>query len=149
MSELINRNDVRRQAMDLLSRREHLAAELQTKLFRRFADSELVAWVVDQLAEENLQSDSRFCESYVRQRGNKGYGPQRIRQELQQKGAPAEEITLAFESSESDWFELARATRLKKFGPEVPADFKEKSRQMRFLHYRGFGGDYANEAFAD
>ena len=49
--------------MDLLARREHARGELQTKLQRRFADAELVAGVLDDLAAENLQSDARYAES--------------------------------------------------------------------------------------
>ena len=33
----------------------------------------------------------------------------------------------------SHWPELAEQVRLKKFGPARPADFRERSRQMRFL----------------
>lgn len=144
----INPADVRRMAMDLLSRREHLREELSSKLGRRFEDRNLIEGTLDQLIEENLQSDQRYCDSYVRQRSGRGYGPQRIRQELRQKGAGADEISLAMEACETDWFELARQTRIKKFGPSEPADFKEKSRQMRFLQYRGFGGDCVQEAFS-
>ncbi len=38
MTDAINPKDVRRAAMDLLSRREHLRAELETKLLKRFLD---------------------------------------------------------------------------------------------------------------
>jgi len=108
----------------------------------------LVAETLTALAEENLQCDQRYCDSYVHQRGNRGYGPQRIRQELRQKGADSEHIVLAMAACATDWSELARLTRRKKFGPELPADYTEKSRQLRFLQYRGFGGDYTKEVFS-
>ncbi|MCZ6828945.1 MAG: regulatory protein RecX, partial [Gammaproteobacteria bacterium] len=96
---------------------------------------------LQQLEAEGLQSDERFCESYVRQRSGRGYGSERIRMELHQKGAAADLAALALESCEVDWVALARSTRRKKFGEEIPADFKEKSRQLRFLQYRGFAGE--------
>ncbi len=164
MTDAINPTDVRRAAMDLLSRREHLRSELEIKLHKRFADATfsnetltasadetltaLVAETLTALAEESLQCDQRYCDSYVHQRSSRGYGPQRIHQELRQKGAGSDHIVLAMDACETDWSELARLTRRKKFGPELPADFKEKSRQLRFLQYRGFGGDYTKEVFS-
>ena len=35
-----------------------------------------------------------------------------------------------------------RAARARKFGPELPKDWKERSRQARFLQYRGFSTDH-------
>lgn len=148
MTDAINPKDVRRVAMDLLSRREHLRSELEIKLHKRFADATFSDETLTALAEENLQCDQRYCDSYVRQRSGRGYGPQRIRQELRQKGAGSDPIALALAACETDWFELARLTRRKKFGPELPADYTEKSRQLRFLQYRGFGGDFTKEVFS-
>ena len=42
--------------------------------------------------------------------------------------------------------ELARHERVKKFGAAMPADFKEKAGQMRFLQYRGFEQDHIRAA---
>jgi regulatory protein len=137
----VNPGDIRLAAMDLLSRREHLLQELQLKLSRRFADSGAISDSLQRLREEGLQSDQRFCESYVHQRSGRGYGPERIRMELRNKGAAAELAELALEACEVDWLALARSTRCSKFGHAIPTDFKEKSRQLRFLQYRGFAGD--------
>jgi regulatory protein len=127
--------------MDLLARREHLLQELQLKLSRRFADSGAISDALQRLREEGLQSDERFCEGYVHQRSGRGYGPERIRMELRKKGAAAELAELALDACEVDWLALARNTRCSKFGREIPTDFREKSRQLRFLQYRGFAGD--------
>jgi len=144
----INPNDIRVAAMNLLARREHLRSELRSKLSRRFEDAQLLEDMLDQLAGENLQSDQRFAESYIRQRSGRGYGPDRIRQELRQKGASGELVELALEACEIDWAILAREVRRKKYGAAMPADFKEKSRQLGFLHYRGFGGEFSSAALA-
>jgi regulatory protein len=146
-TEVINPKDVRFSAMDLLSRREHLRSELETKLLKRFADAAIVADTLAALKAENLQCDQRYCDSYVHQRSGRGYGPLRIRQELRHKGASVDCISLAMETCETDWHELARLTRHKKFGRELPADYTEMSRQLRFLQYRGFGGDYTGGLF--
>ncbi len=144
----LNPNDVRFAAMNLLARREHLRAELSQKLRKRFgtdAEDE-IEQTLDQLAEENLLSDHRFAESYVRQRCGKGYGPDRIRQELRQKGVSSDLLQLVMEEADVDWVEIAREVRLKKFGAVVPDDFKDKAKQLRFLNYRGFGGEFASAA---
>jgi regulatory protein len=38
--------------------------------------------------------------------------------------------------------------RHKRFGSELPEDFKERARQARFLQYRGFTTDQINHALA-
>ncbi len=139
---------VRRAALGLLARREHLRAELAGKLLRRFPDRAAVEAVLRELAGQNLQSDLRFCESHARQRGGRGFGPLRIRQELRQRGAQPEHIEQALAACGFDWLELARAARGKRFGAELPRSPVEKSRQLRFLQYRGFAGDCASAALS-
>ena len=46
----------------------------------------------------------------------------------------------------TDWPELARAVREKRFGAGAPADFRERARQARFLQYRGFTADQVRQA---
>ena len=139
--DIVNPRNVRLAAMDLLARRDHLQGELQLKLKRRFPGDAPVLDVLHELQEEGLQSDERFCESYVRQRAGRGYGPERIRMELRQKGAAEDLVLVAIKNCEVDWVLLARDTRYKKFGAAIPAAFKEKARQLRFLQYRGFSGE--------
>ena len=145
-SDAVDPLDVRHAAMDLLARREHLQLELQQKLGERFQDRELVADVVMQLRDDGLQSDERYCESYVQARSDKGFGPERIRMEMCRKGAATDLADQALQDCDVDWDSLAQNTRCKKFGTGLPDDFKEQSRQMRFLQYRGFTGDTLRRA---
>ncbi len=126
--------------MDLLARREHGHRELRDKLLQRGFEADLVEQVVAELAAEGLQSDSRFAEAYVRQRRERGYGPLRIRQELQQRGIADALIAASMAGCEGDWPELARQARRKRFGAQPPASLHERARQTRFLQYRGFSG---------
>lgn len=137
---------VRLQAMNLLARREHLRRELSLKLAKRFGDVSVIEIVLDELEAENLLSDARFAEAYIRQRSGRGYGPDRIRQELRQKGVESDLLEESMSAADVDWAEVASEVRLKKFGAAAPEDFKEKARQLRFLNYRGFGGDFASAA---
>jgi len=145
----INPADLRLAAMNLLARREHLRAELKTKLSRRFGPEAELEPVLDQLEHDKLLSDERFVASYLRYRASSGYGPARIEQELRQKGAPSGLVAEAMAESDTDWRGLAREVRLKKFGDEAPTDFKAKSRQLRFLQYRGFSSELSGVAFDD
>ena len=106
----------------------------------------LIEQVLDELEAENLLSDERFTESYIRSRGGRGYGPDRIRQELRQKGLDATLLEDVLSSIDLDWVEIAVTVREKKFRATVPTDFKEKAKQLRFLNYRGFGSEYATAA---
>jgi regulatory protein len=145
----ISARDIRLKAMDLLARREHLRSELRLKLNRRFEDEAEICRVLDQLEQDDLLSDQRFVDAYLLYRANRGYGPEHIREELRKKGACTDLVTDLLGACDRDWAQLARQARLKKFGPQLPQDFKEKSRQMRFLQYRGFGGELASRAFID
>ena len=141
MTELeqpINPADIRRAAMDLLARREHSLRELRDKLKRRFPDPELLMQELERLRDEHLQSDTRFAESFARQRLLRGQGPLRIRQEMRQRGLSDAEISAALEALDVDWFELAAEVLEKKFGGLPAEDLKERARRGRFMQYRGF-----------
>ena len=139
--------EIRKKAMDFLARREYGQAELAKKLADKGYKRTLVDDEIARLGEEGLQSDSRFAEAFVQSRINQGKGPVRIRADLSQRGIRDGVIDGALEESGCDWYELAIQERVKKFGSELPADFKEKARQMRFLQYRGFEQDHIQSAF--
>ena len=141
--------EARKKAMDLLARREHARGELLAKLEKAGFEAGIALDAVLALEAENLQSDARFAEAFVRSRFNQGKGPVRIRQELRERDVAAAVIDDAFTEFGADWQALARETRERKFGPEVPREFKEKARQMRFLQYRGFEQDQITSAVGD
>jgi len=128
-------------AVACLARREHSAHELQQKLERSGIATQQAAEVVGDLKRQGLVSDQRFAEGFIRYRSGRGYGPQRIALELNEKGIERSLISLVMECSGCNWAQLARDVRIKKFGTGQPADYKERARQARFLQYRGFTGD--------
>jgi|SRR5690554_791259 len=138
---------IRFSAMNFLAMREHSTKELQQKLNARFEDSNLVAEVVDRLREEGLQSDDRFCEAFIAMRARQGKGPARILLELKDKGVATELINAALDVNDTGWYELAAKERIKRFGAALPQDLKDKSRQIRFLQYRGFSNSQINSLF--
>lgn len=133
--------------MKLLARREHSRLELWRKLERSTENGDLLAEVLDELAGEGWQSDERFAESFSRQRIEAGYGPLRIRSELEQRGVSGDSQALT-ELVEDDWVSMAREQREKRFGREAPVEWKEKGRQGRFLAQRGFSRSHIEKALA-
>ncbi|PAU80209.1 recombinase RecX [Halovibrio salipaludis] len=142
-----DRQYLRERAMKLLARREHSRLELWRKLERAAENGELLAEVLDELAGEGWQSDERFAESFSRQRIETGYGPLRIRSELEQRGVSGDSQALTA-LAEDDWVSMAQQQRQKRFGPEAPADWKEKGRQGRFLAQRGYSRSHIEKALA-
>lgn len=138
----INPIDVRVAAMNFLARREHTLHELRKKLKRRFPDEQLIDEQLQQLVDENLQSDKRFAESFVRQRAARGKGPLRLRQEMRERGIPAADYELTMEEADIDWCQVAAEVMLKKFGEAKEIDIKEKARRSRFMQYRGFNVEH-------
>ena len=139
--------EIRKKAMDFLARRDYGRDELARKLAEKGYRRSVVDDELHRLAEEGLQSDTRFAESFVQSRVNQGKGPVRIRADLRQRGIRDGVIESALEEAACDWYKLAREERVKKFGEAVPDAFKEKARQMRFLQYRGFEQDHIQSAF--
>ncbi|MDH4567747.1 recombination regulator RecX [Pseudomonas sp. BN414] len=128
---------VRRAAMDLLAQREHGRVELTRKLRQRGAPPELIDCALDRLTEEGLLSESRYLESFIASRARGGYGPQRIREELAQRGLPRSDIDQALREADVDWGEQLREVWRRKFNRQ-PQDARERAQQGRFLAYRGY-----------
>jgi regulatory protein len=134
-------DSARARALDLLARREHSVAELRAKLTARELDPHEIDAALARLAEQGLVSDERYVEAFVSAHRRRGHGPNRIRAELRQKGVPGELIDRHLAASLTEWTELARQVRVKRFGPAPPKEFAERARQTRFLEMRGFPGD--------
>ncbi len=139
-------NEARKKAMDYLARREYGFEELVSKLATAGFNGDIAQEVVGVLRDENLQSDQRFAESFVQSRIGQGKGPVRIRQELKERGIRSDITIGALQDAAEDWFARAVEIRVKKFGSEIPPDFTEKARQMRFLQYRGFEQEHIQSA---
>lgn len=132
---------IRKQAMDLLARREHSYHELSRKLMQKGHDHEMVKATLDQLIHENLQSDSRFCESYLRSRVQAGYGPLRIKVELKQRGISESIINAQLPTENEFWWKIMVMVWRKKFHGDISTNQKSFAQQARFLMQRGFAMD--------
>jgi regulatory protein len=124
--------------MDYLARREYGQEELRAKLVGAGFVERTASSAVLQLTREGLQDDRRCVDNFIQSRVHQGKGPVRIRLELKQRGVDGALVDEMLDRSREDWTALARSIRQRKFGAELPVDFREKARQMRFLQYRGF-----------
>ncbi len=134
-------------AMNILARREHSRKEVRGKLLQKFdPDTDLLEAVLDQLVADDLLSDQRFSEAFVRWRVGKGQGPVRIRMDLRERGVDGDAV---LRECDVDWFELVVAVAHKRFGESPATDPKQRAKRMRFLQYRGFSGEQIRAALND
>ena len=141
-------------ATRILAMRDHSEQELRRKLAAPLpvkprrgeqpekpqpeATPEEIEKVIAWCYEHSWLDDARFAAQFIASRGRKGYGPQRIRQELQQKGISRTQCDTALSECEIDWVELAREQAERKFGSPLPKGYPEKAKVQRFLLYRGY-----------
>lgn len=137
-------------ATRILAMRDHSEQELRRKLTAQptfpgkpktdedpFSPEDIekvIAWCY----EHRWLDDELFATRFIASRGRKGYGPQRIRQELQSKGISRETGEAAMLNCEIDWQVMAQEIAERKFGEPLPTEWKERARVQRFLLYRGF-----------
>jgi regulatory protein len=135
-------------AIGLLARRDYSTAELRRKLSDRGYLEHAIEPVLIELAETRKLDDQRYGANVVAYRARRGQGPARIRNELRRSGLDDESIQAAVQGNEEapDFVALARQARIRKFGSELPSDWKERAKQARFLQYRGFSTDHIRAA---
>lgn len=145
VSETTPCNDVpvlRRAAMDYLARREQSFYELTQKLNKKFpeSDSDLLVEVLDALKAENLQSDDRFTESYVRYRKSRGFAYLHIRADLAGRQVSEMVVGKYLVKTDEHWQISADLLAAKKLRSHEPLGFgsKEHAKLSRFLVSRGF-----------
>lgn len=101
------------------------------------------------LAVEDYLSDERLAEVVARSRRRRGYGPMRIRKELEQKGLASEAIERWSDVRSKDWLAELERVRQKRFGGRSPSSFAERAKQARFLQQRGFTYEQIQQALSN
>jgi regulatory protein len=135
-------DEAREAAVRLLARREHSVRELERKLCGRGWPQRVVDTVLAELAEQGLQSDARFAESFARQRAERLYGPRRIRAELVERGIDAADADRAIASLDVDFAESAATFYRRRYGRSDPEpDYAERVRRSQAMYRRGFDPD--------
>ncbi|TNH01462.1 recombination regulator RecX [Testudinibacter sp. TR-2022] len=130
--------------LNLLARRDYSVYEIQQKMrAKAFSEAEIET-VIEHCQLKGWQSDQRFCQHFLLARSRKGYGPLRIRQELQQKGIETALIAQQLATDQIDWFALAEQVFAKKYGDHTPTEWTPvlKQKAWRFMLSRGFQTDH-------
>ncbi len=145
----------RSKALNFLSYRARTVREITDRLGRYGYSEEIRADVAKWLADQGYLNDVGFAEAFVDERANrKGYGPQRIAQDLFRKGVARDtaDAALAAAREEADgsiapvvlkkagirWARLAREEDMR----------KRKSKLVQYLQRRGFGYQTSVEILA-
>jgi len=133
---------IRVRALRALTRREHGARELSNKLVRGGAPAEVARQIVEEFARRGWQSDARYAQSVARTRIGQGYGPLRIRAELQAAGiADTLAAQVTQEPEDGGWLERARISFARRFATP-PANAAQWQKAWRFLAQRGFAPEH-------
>lgn len=144
-------NPLYHRALALLARRDYSQKELITRLSRHEPDDpQLIEQILQRLIELGYQNDARFAQAYVRYRADRGFGPERLVQELRQRGvSPTDtEQALSDHAEQCDWDAVAMTVWQKKFSHKY-RDFSEKRKQHQFLRYRGFTDEQIYQVFSE
>lgn len=142
-----NTNIIKHTITRLLARREHSKAELLKKLLARGFESELSTVWIEKFSGNNIQSEYRFTESFIRSKVTKGLGEARIRNELREHNVDSHLVNQIFREMAVDWYEQARAVFEKRYSGGLEMDYKARQKQQRFMYYRGFNQEQINFVF--
>lgn len=138
---VLPRQSCRNTALSLLTQREHSRTELLYKLSVKGFDASEIEHLLKELEAEDVLSDERYAESYVYARKQRGFGPLRIKRELQERGIAENIIEKQIYTEAESWLSVARQQYRKRFGKELAKDYKDRARQARFLQNRGFSSE--------
>ena len=138
-------------ALAMLARQEHSRQQVKSKLIAKGFESVDIEPVLDYYELQNYINDCRYGEMLVRAHIEKGHGLLRIKQVLIQKGLNRENVQHVLDSTDCDWFELAKNKAIKKYGLDnlQAKDQKEKAKRVRYLLGQGFSYEQVNYVLED
>ena len=135
-----------------LNRRERTEAELGAYLERKGIDARIAAQCLQELVELGYVDDRRYALMFVHdKRELEGWGSERIRRGLAERGIDRDAIETALAEHEAEWSagesELERAVALlaRRF-PEPPRERRDRDRALGALIRKGFDSELALDA---
>jgi regulatory protein len=133
-------------AVGALSRKERTLAELSAWLAGRGFGSEDVEEAIERLVAVGELDDERFAQRFAQdKRDLRGWGPERIRGALAERGVAAELIDAAL-ADDSHGQQLERAVELLARRGETPDGEAARARALAYLTRRGYDYELAYEA---
>lgn len=141
-------------AIQYVVSRPRTAHEVRQQLARRGVQETVIASVLAQLQERGLLDDVAYAKAYLRSRlTNRGYGPQRLGRELQQRGVGRALIDDAMQHNleTDDVLAAARAHATKRWTRLAREDDPAKRRQkvFDFLRRRGFAAAIVQQVLTE
>lgn len=133
----------RDRALTLVSQRQYSAKELREKLLGKGVDADSADYCVQWLAEHGFLDEAHYAAAIVRHYAAKGYGPGRIRMELQRRGIPRELQDEALADAPEDTEKLDRFLARKLIDP---TDRDAVRKVTAALYRRGFSGEEIRSA---
>jgi len=137
-------NTMRAFAYRLLGRREYSVYELHQRLERKWPAASDINVLIDALVTENLLSDERYVESFVRFRLQRFQGPLKIQAALRSKGVADALVAQELGARSQEWTDIASQWLERQ--TSGPIDFEDKKKYYRRLVSRGFTHDQAMDA---
>ncbi len=136
-------------AVGALSQRDYCRQELAARLTSQGYRPEAVESALADLIERRYLDDARYAQQYISYHADRGQGPLRIGRALLELGLSEGLIDAALDEyarEHGEWGRLAREVRIRRFGLAAPGDWAQKTKQARFLQYRGFSTDHIRSA---
>ena len=142
--------ELRAFAYRLLGRREYSVQELGQRMRMKWSEAEgvdeLIGELLEALQQENLLSDERFVESFVRSRISRYQGPLKIKAGLRDKRVDDALVSMELEAHAGEWTDLASEWLQRQH--TGPIDYDLKKKYYRRLANRGFTHAQAIDAMA-
>jgi regulatory protein len=133
-------------AREALSHRERTTGELTEWLEARGYSRAEVESALTRLIETGAVDDERFAQRFAEdKRELSGWGPDRIREALAQRGLDRELVEAAV-AGDGTATQLERAIELLERRGDPPVDDRSRARALAFLARRGYDVDLAYEA---
>ncbi len=127
---------IRARAIAALARREYSRAELRAKLVAAGAVPQETDAALDEIAALGYLSDERYAQAEVSRKAGT-QSRRAIAGSLKAKGVATDVADAALATADVDDREVMVALWRRRFGA-VPANERDKARQVRFLQSRGF-----------
>ena len=133
-------------ALEALALRERTTAELAAWLIKRGLDPAEVESAVDRLVASGAIDDERFAAEFAAdKRELRGWGPERIREALHERGLEPALIEAAV-AGEGHSQQLERAVELLEQRSELVFDDRSRARALAYLARRGYDSELAYDA---
>lgn len=140
------RKEAFERALEALSHRERTSAELVSWLRDRDYAPDEIAQAVERLVEAGALDDERFAREFAAdKRELRGWGPDRIRGALAERGLDAQTIEAAL-APDGPAEQLERAIAMLERRGEPPDDERARARALAYLARRGYDSEIAYEA---